>query len=217
MKLHELHTKLTGLIADGKELLAKEDFSDADETRYKEIEGEIENVKKEIERHNSLETRRAALESTDEYLNKASASARPAQSRSEDGPSGGDGPCGGDGAQVKSAAVIRRSGSVKHFKGADAAQKAYDFGMWFLAAFCDNGKATKYCQDNGLELRAGHVEGNNSDGGFLVPTQFDNEMIDLREDFGVFRRNTRIKIMTSDSLTIPRRVGGLTAVPSGEA
>src|SRR4029077_10220309 len=53
-------------------------------------------------------------------------------------------------------------------------------------------------------------------GGFLVPEVLERAIIDLREDYGVFRQLARIRPMASDFVTIPRRTGGLTAVPIGE-
>lgn len=102
----------------------------------------------------------------------------------------------------------------QNFKGAtreEAAAKAYAFGMFFLAAFAGSEKATRFCQDNGILLRASHVEGNNERGGYLVPEQFENDLIDLKEQYGVFRRFARISTMTSDTKSRPRRIGGVTA------
>lgn len=102
----------------------------------------------------------------------------------------------------------------QNFKGAtreEAAAKAYSFGMFLLAAFANSPKAQKFCQDNGILLRSSHVESNNERGGYLVPDQFENDMIDLKEQYGVFRRNARVSTMTSDTKSRPRRTGGLTA------
>lgn len=102
----------------------------------------------------------------------------------------------------------------QNFKGAtreDAAAKAYAFGMFFLAAFAGSEKATKFCQENGIMLRSSQVEGNNERGGFLVPEQFENDLIDLKETYGVFRRYAYNVTMTSDTRSRPRRTGGVTA------
>ena len=62
-----------------------------------------------------------------------------------------------------------------------------------------------------------HTEGVNSAGGFLVPDEFESELITLREQFGVFRRNARVWPMSSDTLRIAKRTTGLTAYFAGEA
>lgn len=56
----------------------------------------------------------------------------------------------------------------------------------------------------------------NVNGGYLVPEEFENLMIDLRERYGVFRRNTKVVPMASDVKTLPRRATGLTAYWVGE-
>lgn len=101
---------------------------------------------------------------------------------------------------------------VKHFK---SAEQAYRFGK-FLMATANHSKSVDWCNANGIHLK-GHQEGVNSQGGFLVPEEFSNEIITLREQFGVFRKYAGIKPMSRDTLTIPRRTAGLTAYWTGEA
>jgi len=111
---------------------------------------------------------------------------------------------------------VRRYGSLRNFTtGEDAEERAYRFGQWCLAAN-GNQRSANWCAENGLELRA-HTEGVNASGGFAVPEEFDNDLIDLRERFGVFRRNARVVPMMSDTKTRRRRTGGLTAYFTGEA
>ena len=57
----------------------------------------------------------------------------------------------------------------------------------------------------------------NVSSGFLVPDEFQNDLIDLREKFGVFRQNAKIVPMASDTRTDPRRVNGVTAYFVGES
>lgn len=114
--------------------------------------------------------------------------------------------------------TVKRYGSIKNFTGKDADVRAYRFGMWCLAAATGNENAVKYCADNGLGLtKAAHTESNNATGGFSVPEEFGTDMIDLREKYGVFRRNARIVPMTGDTRIDPRRTGGLTAYFKGES
>ena len=106
-------------------------------------------------------------------------------------------------------------GKSQSFTGPDANFKAYQFGMFFLATI-GNAKAKAYCEENGIEFKV-YNEGVNSQGGYLVPHQFENDLIDLREQYGVFRRNCKIVTMTSDTRSDPRRIGGLTAYWVGES
>lgn len=107
---------------------------------------------------------------------------------------------------------------LKNFKddaSGDAVTKATRFGHWLLASR-GNRKSLNFCDTNGIEVKA-HTEGVNSAGGFLVPDEFENELISLREEYGVFRRNARVRPMSSDTLRVPRRSAGLTANFVGEA
>jgi HK97 family phage major capsid protein len=124
--------------------------------------------------------------------------------------------------------IITIHQSVRSFSGKrdEAAKKAYRFANWFIAANLTDvralsgnatvARAVKYCKDYGINIVRGQVEGENTAGGFLVPHEFNNEMIDLRERFGVGRRNIRIVPMASDSRSQPRRKSGLTAYVIGE-
>lgn len=110
-------------------------------------------------------------------------------------------------------ANVRRGGSLKAFKGDE--KTAYSFGQFIRAA---NGvtSAREWCNNNGVMLAVSN-EGTNTQGGYLVPQQFDNAIIDLRNQYGVFRRNAGVKAMTSDTMYIPRRAGGLTTYWVGES
>ena len=70
--------------------------------------------------------------------------------------------------------------------------------------------------DNGIQVKAQN-EGTNSAGGYLVPEEMSSDIIDLREEYGVFRQHTRVHQMASDHTVIPRRSGGLTAYAVGES
>jgi HK97 family phage major capsid protein len=106
-------------------------------------------------------------------------------------------------------------GGVKHLKSKEAAWK---FGTWCLAAM-GHGPSTAHCKNHGISLirTKGHTEGVNSAGGFLVPDEFENELISLREQYGVFRRNARVMPMGSDVKRIPKRTSTVTAYFVGEA
>ena len=75
-----------------------------------------------------------------------------------------------------------------------------------------------WCQANGLGnmVVKYQAEGINISGGFLVPTEFNSAVVDLREEFGTFRRNSRVVPMSSDHMTMPRRASGVTAYSVGE-
>ena len=111
--------------------------------------------------------------------------------------------------RYKVPAVARRS-KVTMFTGSNAVEKAYAFGMWCLASLMNNSRAKDYCKQHGVLIKA-QLENDNSGGGFLVPPEFDTDLIDLRERFGIFRQNVKIVPMKGDSKTILRRTGGPSA------
>ena len=108
-------------------------------------------------------------------------------------------------------AIRPYGGRVKSFKDE---RTAYRFGR-FLFAAAGHSKSADWCNRNGLNLKA-HSEGVNSQGGFLVPDEFEATLISLREQFGVARANCKVYPMSRDTLNIPRRIGGLTSYWTGE-
>lgn len=106
----------------------------------------------------------------------------------------------------------RSFGRLKNFKDK---KTAYQFGTWIKATLGD-AKSYKYCTDRGIIVKA-HTEGVNSAGGFLVPDPFESELVSLREQYGVFRRNCMVKPMSADTLRFAKRTAGLTAYWAGEA
>lgn len=116
---------------------------------------------------------------------------------------------GGGGMEIEPR--YRRDGRLMSFFGKDAQRDAYRVGMWAKAVLFGNDEAKDWCKENGIGLVRAQSEGTNSAGGFLVPEEMMNSIIDLRERFGVFRANTRIVPMGRDTMNWPRRTGGLTA------
>lgn len=111
-------------------------------------------------------------------------------------------------------ASFSRFGKLRSFKGPDAEKQAYRFGKWFLATL-GNAQAIQWCADAGVQLLA-QSESVNTAGGFLVPEEFSQTIIDLREQYGVFRQWTKMVPMSSDTKLVPRRVSGLTAYFTAE-
>lgn len=112
---------------------------------------------------------------------------------------------------------VRMPGTLRHFKvrdGISAEIQAYRFGV-FLAAARGLDWAKRRAKDLGIELRL-QSEGDDSKGGVLVPQEFDSTIIDLRLEYGVFRRCCKLVPMRGDSKTIPVRASGLTAYHVGE-
>jgi HK97 family phage major capsid protein len=108
-------------------------------------------------------------------------------------------------------ATVKRVSVLKNFKRAEvngytAEERAYRFGMWGLACM-GNENAKRFCEEQGINLvvdqKAAHAEGTNTLGGYLVPEEFGQDMIDLRLEYGVARRILRRVPMSSDTRTDP--------------
>jgi len=98
----------------------------------------------------------------------------------------------------------------KFFKGPEAKLDAYKSGQFLLASLRGSAKAKQWCEDHGVQVLSQN-EGTNTAGGYLVNPEMSSVIIDLRETYGVFRRNCQRMPMSSDTLTMNRRNGGLTA------
>lgn len=124
----------------------------------------------------------------------------------------------GFGYSVGNYATPKQDHKLKAFKSAD---DAYKSGMWLCASFAKDqvvrDQALNWCQANGMPAVVKYqAEGINTAGGFLVPTEFNSAVVDIREEFGTFRQNARVVPMSSDSVTMPRRASGVTAYYVGE-
>jgi HK97 family phage major capsid protein len=137
---------------------------------------------------------------------------------------------GGEAKSFKIPAECKRHGNPKHFaaekvNGYDADERAYRLGMWGLAVR-GSAAAQQWCADHAIGLNEKafsdqilsklHQENVNSTGGFLVPEEFGQDLIVLREKYGVARRLLLMVPMSSDTRTDPRQTGGLTAAFVGE-
>lgn len=89
-------------------------------------------------------------------------------------------------------------------------ERAFEFGMWTRAMIFGDQRAARTVD----ALRRGtdvHAAVSAPAGGALVPDQFVNFIIDLREQYGLARQLLRVMPMAGDTLTMPRRTGGVTA------
>lgn len=105
-------------------------------------------------------------------------------------------------------ATAKRHGRVKHFTGPDAEANAYLAGRFLMAAIGKDESSKMWLKDHGVLMQ--HSSDDNSRGGFLVPEVFENALVDLKEEFGMFRQYANLYPMSSDVALIPRRVSGFT-------
>ena len=120
--------------------------------------------------------------------------------------------------QERDHAKPRRGPPLKAFKdGVDergtlirAEESAYSFGQFLLATCYDSQPAREWCRSRGIAIKA-QAEGVNATGGALVPDEWVQSIISLKETFGVFAANARKVPMTRDTMNVPRRTGGVSA------
>jgi len=127
---------------------------------------------------------------------------------------------------------VPRFGTLKNFPNTPEGRKsAYRFGCYILGVIGDDARlpgpvrkrmsfAEQRCKTMGIPLQwkdwddevVGKVSVDKVDyaAGFLVPDEFSNVLIDLREKYGVIRRNANVVPMSSDTKSIPRRRSGVT-------
>ena len=124
---------------------------------------------------------------------------------------------GSDINSVRIPATAKRFGALKAFKGEGAEERAYMFGHWFLADVVGNRpKSLDVCKRYGLRTKD-MTEGILGDGGALVPDEFANDLIVLREEYGVFRPNARTEPMSRDTKSVPKLGDEVAATWAGEA
>jgi HK97 family phage major capsid protein len=117
--------------------------------------------------------------------------------------------------------VIMRGGQLRAFtkpvrfsdhSEMDPLEAAYRAGQWLRAVVGGVESARKWCSERGI-----HVEqrvmttDNGSAGGYLVPDEMEQSIIDLRAEYGLARRLCRRRPMASDTKSIAKRTGGVTA------
>jgi len=94
----------------------------------------------------------------------------------------------------------------------EAEEAAYRSGMWLLATVGQSERARKWCAERGITVdQRVMTVGTDSAGGYLVPTEMEQSIIDLRASYGLARQLCRRRPMASDTKSIPKRTGGVTA------
>jgi len=198
----------------------KREFSEDEGKKIDETMSKIGDNRAEIERLEKLESRKNKLAALDSELNQPEVRAtKPSEPeiRTEKARF-----------TLPASARSTRCSFIKddNYTGMRANERAYRIGMW-IAATRGNRKAQRFCLENGIEIVGWddknekevrlHSEDINYQGGYLVPEEVDNAIIDLKEQYGVFRGLARRSPMGSDTKNRSRRKTGLTAYFVGEA
>ena len=107
-------------------------------------------------------------------------------------------------------AEAKSRSAIKSFNGPDAEKEAYLAGLFYSAAMFGNKASAQRLGDCGIQMA--QQVGDDTLGGYLVPTVLENRLIRLVEEYGVARRVARVLPMgVGGTFNIPRRTDGYTA------
>ncbi|HEV2863041.1 MAG TPA: phage major capsid protein [Pyrinomonadaceae bacterium] len=190
------------------------DDTSAVESEITATNAELKSAQDEVERLTRLEEMRVAEGDQTKGIT------RPGAAGGVAAPSGG-GANGGGSAEIKRLVSASRVGSLKHLSrlpglgSGEADEWAYKFARWFLGSVGNMASHAEWVKSIGIEIKA-QQESINTAGGFLVPHEFGTRLIDLTEQYGVFRPNAYPEPMKHDTKSIPRRLGGTQFFFTGE-
>jgi len=95
--------------------------------------------------------------------------------------------------------------------GPEVAAQYQRAGHFLLATIFGKADSETWCHKKGVAITRATSEGIGSGGGFLVPLELENAILDLRDSYGAFRRRACVWPMGSDSSVFPRRTGTASA------
>lgn len=172
----------------------QEGESDMAERSMKHLMARADEIKKKIAFYEAKEAKEAELRAVLERAAPASRSEAP---------------------KARVFAVPKSHGTLRAFRGPDAAERAYRAGMHIRGYVFGDDEAKRWCRDHGVESRA-QAGGINALGGVLTSPEMSSELIRLVEEYGAYPQFARRVSMNSDTLVIARRKSGLAARPVGE-
>jgi HK97 family phage major capsid protein len=108
--------------------------------------------------------------------------------------------------------AVRDGRTLKAFR---SHEDAYRVGKWLQATYAGDADAKRWCHDHGVEART-MVGGVNSAGGFAVPEVLADTIIRNVETYGVAPTALQNFNMSSDVLSIPKRISGVSGAWMGE-
>lgn len=106
---------------------------------------------------------------------------------------------------IKIPAKARATGKIAGFKNEE---DAYVSGQYVMANLFGNKKAKAWCKDHGV--KATMVTYDNISSGFLVPEAMESAVIELRQQYGVFRREAQNITMPTPKWKVPKQTNEVT-------
>ena len=189
-----------GDMAADEDMAEMKSMSAEKETQLRSLMARAEKIKEKISFYEKVAVKELELRA----ILDRSASARSIQEKTTE-----------DKVVSKTFAIPKSHGKLRGFTGPDAEERAYRAGMHLKAYTFGDAEARRWCADHGVESRL-QGSSTNSLGGALVSDELSTEIQRLVEEFGVFPTVAKRIPMTTDTMVIARRTGGLTARPIGE-
>ncbi len=203
LNINDLKAEMDHLIRTDQDLLDKADlegraFTDVEQREIDTRAEQIDDIQKQIRQ----------IEVNESYIKKIAA--RTGETRQTKPIEVTDGNLPQESRKLE--IEFARTGALKAFHGQDANFRAYKSGQWIMAQIFNKPKAQRWCREQGMyeEIRA-HSELIDSAGGFLVPSEFSQAIVDNREQYGVLRRLITPYAMGTETANIPVSLTGLSA------
>lgn len=180
--------------ADTEDRLLTED----EKQKYDDLQADIREIETQIEQRREHDRRAKEIKEQQDGLVRKAPAMQP-----KDGPH-----------NVKEFSKldvpVRNGARLRCFNGERGAEEAYKFGCWLGGEVLGIRHYKQKYNDFSQNTRA-LSETTNSAGGALVPAQFADFIINLREEYGVFEREAMVWPMTSDVTEVPRINGRMSA------
>ena len=189
MNIQQINDSIVAKSAELDTLLAKSEPTMDEVTAAKTLNSEIETLTKQAEELKSLEAIKAANAARALEL-KTPVNKLPESNNIKVGES-----------------AAKRNTDDKEYKSLVT-------GL-FLAGLNSESARQKYADVTGVDYKS-HTQSNDATGGLFVPQEVANFIIDLKDSYGVFRRNTNVVPMGSETLKIFRTGDDVTAYWLGE-
>lgn len=189
MNIQQINDAITSKTAELDTLLAKSEPTMDEVKAAKTLNGEIEALTTQAEELKSLEAIKAA------NAKRAAELKTPVN-------------------QLPQTADIKVGESAAKRNSTDKEYKSLVTGL-FVAGMNSEMARKKYAEVTGVEYKT-HTQANDATGGLFVPQEVANFIIDLKDSYGVFRRNTNVVGMGSETLKIFRTGDDVSAAWIGE-
>jgi HK97 family phage major capsid protein len=95
--------------------------------------------------------------------------------------------------------IAYKSANPKRFKVFSSAEKMYSFKKWMI----DVSKALRGDMKTAMELKAAMQEGSDAVGGYLVPDEYQWDLIELAKEVSFLLNEATVLTMGSDTLSMP--------------